>query len=417
MEQVIFAGQGVAGPSTSETQYTSLVAGGGWTATESYTKKVISTGGKIKDLRIKLYMATPGAGKSYTFTLMVNGNPSALTVTISGTDSSGADTTHEVDVVAGDTVSLRCEPTNSPNMLLLFFTTMFEGSTAKESLILGGTGDNTLDKTATEYANLVAAVSIPSATENDHREVCPTSGKIKNLYVELSVDPGTSPDAYKFTLRKGGASQDLTVTITADDTTGHDTDHEVTVAAGDVLTLMIEPVETPSATPYAHWGMTFIADTDGESVILAGTDEDLNTGLTEYSCLQGRDVWQDIEDSFYQLGQSCTLKKLYVLLSAAPGDGKSYTFTLRKPGNGQADGNLTVTITGAATTTGNDVAHTDVISDDDYVDLKCVPSGTPTVADAYWGVVGYIEPAAPPPPGLENKSGNIAAKMMAAGVL
>ncbi|GAH23248.1 unnamed protein product, partial [marine sediment metagenome] len=231
---------------------------------------------------------------------------------------------------------------NTPTARFATWTSMFEGATAKESLLLGSAGNSILDVSTTYYFS-VAQSSNYQAVENDTRQICPTAGKIKNLYVELSIDPGAAPDALRFTLRKNGVSQLLTVTIVADDTTGNDTVNEVTVAAGDILTMMVEPVSTPTGMPYFHWGMTFVADTDGESIILGGDEDDLNTGATEYNHLCGfGSNWTANEADRYQLGQLCTLKKLYVLLSAAPGDGKSYTFTLRKPGNGQADGNLTV---------------------------------------------------------------------------
>ncbi|GAG51531.1 unnamed protein product, partial [marine sediment metagenome] len=225
-------------------------------------------------------------------------------------------------------------------------------------LIFAGAPD-WLSKTATEYLMVTSGFDYWSATEDDHRQVCPTSGKIKNLYVKLLWgDPGNDPDAYRFTLRVNGASpaNGLVVTIVANDTTGDDTAHEVTVAAGDVLTLMCEPLESPGSTVWAFMGMTFVADTDGESLILAGTTNDLHNTDTEYNLLSTFWIssWQADESLVYQMGQECTLKKLYVLLSAAPGDGKSYTFTLRK-GDGLGDGNLAVTITGAATTTGNDL--------------------------------------------------------------
>ncbi|MBA7697257.1 hypothetical protein ES703_105920 [subsurface metagenome] len=411
MEQVIFGGYYDL-LNTTTTEYNLLCGGYEWHATEDQRKQVVSTSGKIKNLRVKLD-DSPGAGKKYVFTLMVNGAPSALTLEIADAATSGADTTHEVDVVAGDLISLQCDPDGTPSARRATWTSMFEGATSKESLILGTV--NWLEKATIEYG-LLAGFTEQSFTENDHRCICPTSGKIKNLYVWLDRDPGTSPDAYEFTLRQdtgaGLGDTALTVTITANDTTGNNTVDEITLSAGDVLTMKIKPLNAPSEEAYAAWGMTFLADTDGESVVMAGLYNDLNTGATEYIYLQSPDAagWFGTESTRLQLGQSCTLKKLYLLLSAAPGDGKSYTFTLRKPGNGQADGNLTVTITGAATTTGSDLVNTDAISDDDYVDLKCVPANTPDVADAYWGLVGYIEPAAV---GLENKSANMAAKMIA----
>lgn len=394
VEQVIFGGHYQV-LSASGTVYSSLIGGSPWTSTELYNRKIVSTSGKITNLRVVL-AGSPGAGKSYDFTLMLNGAPSALTLEIADAATSGSDTTNEVAVVAGDSISLRCVPTGTPAMVRAAWTSMFEGDLSKESLILGGPGVSTISNTATEYSQIMGANDDPTLTENDHRQVCPTPGIIKNLYVELSPDPGLAPDAYRFTLRKNGISQSLTVTITANDTTGNDTTHEVTVAAGDVLTMMVEPLETPSQTPYAYWGMTFVADISGESIILAGSMDDLSASTTEYNFLQASYdyAWTITEAEHYQLGQECTLKKFYVLLSGSPGAGKSYTFTLRKPGNGQADGNLTVTIADAATT-GNDTVNEDAIANDNYVGLKCTPTGTPAGADAYWGLVSYIEPPTP----------------------
>ena len=406
MEQVIFGGYyNTLDPTTTE--YNSLVGGYSWESVEAYFTKLVSTDGVIKNLRVKLN-DSPGAGKKYTFTLMINGNPSALTLEIADAATSGADTTHEIDVVAGDTAYLRCAPTGTPTARYATWTSMFEGDTAKESLIMGGS-ISSLSSTSTEYAQVMGAHTGYTTNENNFRQVVPTAGTIKNLYVKLTADPGTSPDAYRFTLRKGGASQTLTVTITADNTTGNDTVHEVAVVAGDILTLMIEPLNTPSATPAAYWGMTFVADTDGESIILGGSVQSLSASATWYNYFTGHEgnLWIATEAEHYQLGQLCTLKKLYVLLSAAPGAGKSYTFTVRIA---VADSNVVATVADAATT-GNSGALEDTVVNDDYVDLESTPAGTPAAAAAYWGLVSY---RAPP---VGAKSANMGSKMVAAGLL
>jgi len=412
MEQVIVGGAYDA-YGASDVVYNPLIGDNSWSPLEIQRIKVIGTSGKIKNLRVKLNSA-PGAGKTFTFTLIVNGIASALTLDIAGaTATSGYDTTHEVDVSGGDIVSLECDPHGVTFSRYTTWTSMFEGTTAKESLILGGSGSIMISSSNTTYAQIMGGETAPSTTENDQRQVCPTSGKIKNLYVKLNEAPG-SGNSFTFTLRVDGVNSDLTVTISDDATTGNDTVHEISVSAEDILTMEIVPFSSPTFGTYGNWGMAFVADIDGESVILAGTDNDLNAGSTEYMYLQGDDnkAWHATEGQRYQLGQSCILKKLYVLLSAAPGTDKSYTFTLRKPGNGQADGNLTVTIAGAVATTGNDVAHTDVIADDDYLDLECTPTNTPDVVDAYWSLVGYIEPPAPPPAGA---TWNIASRVAMMG--
>jgi len=385
MEQVLFAGYGDA-LNSGATEYNGLPGGHSWLATEFDRSHLVSTSGKLKNLRVEL-AAAPGVGTSYTFTLRVNGVNSALTVTIADAITSAEDITHKVDVVAGDAVCLQCVPAGTPTTPKARWTTMFEGNTAKESLVLGGSRAMNSD---TYYAPVSQSICVCCSVENDTRRVCPTSGKFKNLYVRLAEDPGTSPDAYRFTLRVNGVSSTLTCTITADDTTGNNTINEVTVSAGDVLTLMIEPLNAPTNSPNVIFGMTFVADTDGESLILGGTNHNLSYTTTKYSQVITAHysvTWSSTESDRHQLGQACTLKKLYVLLQAAPGDGHSYTFTVRET---SVDTAITVTISGVATT-GNDTVNTHSVAGGDEVDLECIPAGEyPASADAYWGLVGYI---------------------------
>jgi len=88
---------------------------GSWTTTESDVRRHGSlTTYTIKDLYVLLPSA-PGAGKSYTFSLMVNGSAAGPTVTISDTDTSGSDTsTAGVVVLSTDTLSVRVVPSGTP---------------------------------------------------------------------------------------------------------------------------------------------------------------------------------------------------------------------------------------------------------------------------------------------------------------
>lgn len=395
MKQVIFGGVWEL-LSTSENYYASLMGTSiNWDSFEIRHRGVVSTSGKIKNLRVKLDGA-PGADKSYDFTLMLNGAPTALTLEIADTDTSGANTVNEIDVVAGDTISLLCDPTSSPTARYATWTSMFEGDTEKESLILGGLPGYRLDIAITEYSQPGYCFGAPTNVEDNFRGVCPTSGTIKNLYVELDADPGSGGDAYRFTLRLNGATvgESLIVTITEPDKTGFDVAHNLAVVAGDILTMMIEPISTPSAMPYAHWGMTFVADIDGESIILGGVNDTPRNYSDELNTLHsGGRTWRSVaqEERVIQLGQSCTLKKLYMLLSAAPGGGKSYTFTVRVA---ESDSNVVATVADAATT-GNSGALEDTVADDDYIAFKSSPDGTPAEPAVYWGVVSYIAPPVP----------------------
>ena len=234
--------------------------------------------------------------------------------------------------------------------------------------------------------------------------MCPTDGTLKNFYVKLSEDPGTSPDAYEFTVRVNGAepANTLLVTIFANDTTGNDVAHTVDVSAGDILTLKIEPVNTPAATPAAYWGVTCEADVDGESIILGGTIGDLDRSATEYNTIQSGEyniMWDNAEAERYQLGQVCTIKKLHILLNGTPGAGKKYDFTVRVAGAGS---NVVATVS-ALNTTGNSGVLEDTVDLDEYIDLESDPDSSPTARDAYWGLVCFTEEAPPAGVGMGAK--------------
>jgi len=383
MEQVLFGGF-YHKLYNAATAYNTLVGGDNWFGSDTLVYKPVSTDGVIKYLRVKLSGA-PGVGKKYTFALMLNGNPTALTLEIADGATTGSNMVNEIIVTAGDTVSLRCIPNGTPTQVYATWTSMFEGDNPNESLILGG-GAQTLSSAGIRYCQVMCAYAVYTAVENDHREVMPTAGTIKDLYVQLDADPGNAPDAYRFTLRLNGATvaQSLIVTITADDTTGSDLVHNLAVVAGDVLTMMIEPLNGPAVEPRAHWGMTFVADIDGESVVLSGISNDLDDTLTEYNNVTGVRInwWTAIEGGRYQLGQICVLKKLHVLLSAPPGAGNDRDFAIRIAGTNV----ITLQISDAATT-GDSGALEDTVVNDDYLTIRTIPTDTPDVADAYWGFV------------------------------
>jgi hypothetical protein len=325
----------------------------------------------------------------YLITLYVNGNPSAVAVTIAADGTTGVDT-DSVDVSAGDYVYLKCtrpdgDPANTPSAR---WSILWTGDTANESIIMGG-AQGVVDATA--YAPISNGAYYSNATEALTCQCIPTGGTLKSLYVRLATDPGAAPDAYTFTLRKAGDTT-LTCTITADNTTGNDTAHTVAVVAGDLVDMAIVPVETPATASYVAWGMVFAATTDGESLILGGNTDSPSNSATQYANLQTGIIgagWQNTEAQ--QGGQAhasnAILRNFYVALQNAPDVGNTFTFTVRKTGPASTD--LVIAITGAATT-GSDTAHTYTMADYDDMAIMSVPDSTPTTGCVYWGLVCYI---------------------------
>lgn len=383
MRQVIIAGQNDA-LGGGATEYNGLMAGRDWVAGQF--EHVITTPGTISNLLVELSGA-PGAGTSYIFTLMLNGAPTALVATIANADTQGQDTANSVSVVAGDKVSLRCTFTGAPANPTARWSSLFTGTVAKQSLIMG---QGYCDKNFVSYAPIMYGNSPLAAAEASVYCVCPTSGKIKNLYVNLTASPGVAPDAFRYTLMVDGVPSTLTVTVTAPDTSGSDIAHEVTVAAGQLLDLMVEPLNAPSNSNTTSWGMTFEADIDGESIIVSGGSDQPHQVASEYNYLSlgvYNFVWSSPESNYYHLGQPTTLRKLYVYLSAAPGAGKSRSVSIRV----NATSRITVNIADAAQT-GNNVADTWALANFDHLDLETDPVGSPANADVHWGMVGYISP-------------------------
>jgi len=378
----------------STTEYNSIGSGDYWDD-DINQDTIVSTPGTLRNLRVELD-DVPGTG-TYTFTLrraVGEGAPAntALTCTVAADGTTASDTEHDVTVAAGDVISLECNPDSPDNARYAKWTMEFEGDNANESLILQDA--RSWVGTSTQYKAL--GVGGYSSNASNVNSVCPTSGTIKNLYVKLQDDPGDSPEGYKFTLMKNGAPTDLTCTVTADDKSGNDTAHDVTVAAGDVLNIKCEPVNSPTVSTAFSSGLTFVADTDGESIIWgAVTNQNLLADSTGFYYLsaQSASTWSTTENQRQTWVQECVFKKLYVKLANSPGADKGYTFTIRQNGASPANG-LAVEISGDTDTTGNDTTHTITISDGDDVGIMSVPSNTPTVGRVGWGLVCFI---APPP--------------------
>ncbi len=360
--------------------YNSPFGGQSWLAEEDRRRAVASPPGKLSKFRIELDMA-PGAGNSYIFTIMKNGVAQSLAVTISGTDTAGDDTTNEVDLVAGDYVGIRITYTGSPDHPRPRWALEFDPTTANNYWLSGIVHCNA---STTIYGNLYGCGD-ESSSRGDEEAPMPTAGTVKNLYVRLNVDPGTSPDAYTFEIEKNGAGNALQVSIVADDITGHNTSDTRSYNAGDRISIAITPVAAPAVSSWGAYGVTFVPTTAGKAPVLFSAGDmaanPSNVGTVfQQPANQAWTNW-DATDIFLALVSECTIADLYVYLQTAPGAGKSWKFTFRKNG---ADTSLEVTIADTDQS-GNDTAHPVSASDNDQVSMESNPTSTPTQSRTAWG--------------------------------
>lgn len=109
-----------------------------------------------------------------------------------------------------------------------------------------------------------------------------------------------------------------------------------------------------------------------------------STSGTRYFGLCFNGVTATQNDSVNYIPAAGVFSNAYIALSAAPGAGKSYTFTLQKNG---VDTSVVVTISDAATS-GQDITHSVTFAAGDHATWKCVPSGTPGAANV---IQFYVE--------------------------
>lgn len=123
-EYTSFCSMATGGANLADSTYYSVLGVDGTGASAYNSRKfVITSSGVIKNLRVNIATA-PGTNNSHTITLYKNGTSTPLAVTISGTSTSGSNTTDAVSVSAGDTISLFVSqsgtPTGSGNATISF---------------------------------------------------------------------------------------------------------------------------------------------------------------------------------------------------------------------------------------------------------------------------------------------------------
>jgi hypothetical protein len=355
--------------------------------TEAHRTFLVTTPGVFSKLYYATIAAAPGAGKSWNITMRVNGATPAgsLSATIADTNQSGSDLVHTVSVVAGDTVDLLVTGVGTPSGSSMAWSVQFDSTNTAESMLNGNGGSEALSTSSTQMVNLGGAdeqsVIKTYSTGIKQSFVSPISGTIKNLYVKLGTAPGEQYTRTFTVFVNGTTSTDVTCTVPSEGTTASDAVNSVAVTAGDYITILSTVSGTPVASTVSL-GITFEADVDGYFIVSPYiTNSVMDTSTAQYMFVaDSGGAIRATEDGYSQdiLGD-CTIKNCYIALcdgagaAVSPGDGNTYTFTLRKMGEDTA---LAVAITGAATSGNSSV---DVVATGGQrACTKVVPDSSPT---------------------------------------
>lgn len=321
-------------------------------------------------LRVKVATA-PGTGKNLVFTILKNGVATALTCTISGAATTAQDLSHTVSFAAGDTITMQCTLDTGGTPSAQTWWTTRQDATGNYAVL----GSKNTTATGIVAGQGVSTGTFPSS---DAGTIIPCAGTISNLYVNASGATGT------ITINKNGTGQTVTIVLAAN--TGNDTTHSFSVAAGDRISIN----NTVTGRSFG-FGFTFAPTTDGNSFIgHADNGHNTNNAATAYYQLlaDGDGSWDTTETNTQLMLQACTLTGIFSQTQVSPGVApKAYAFTARQ---NAADTAATVTINDASASpndgngrAGNLTGQSITIADDDLVDVKCVPTSTPSGLHAY----------------------------------
>lgn len=378
MQQVIFGARSLL--VFDATRYYPLIGAYPGNANEDVVKVLTRTPGDFSDFYVELENA-PGSGNSITFTVMRNGNPTSLAVTISGTGTTGSDTSSTISCNITDAFSVRTTYTGSPSTNYVRHSILFTSDYAKQSLILFG-GLGFAGTSYTNYGNIFSHGRNWSQFEDPFQQIIPTSGKLSFFAIELATAPGAGKSWF-FTLRKNGDDTNLDFIISGTDTYGADNTTEVEVRQGDIITISAVPTGAPAEDTF--WGgLRFTADIDHESLVMGGSPD--TPGGDEYNFLANRTdkTWASSESNLLCLGQNIILKKLSLYSDGAPGDG-TRTLTVRRESNDTA---LVVNMTGDTEKAYNNFDEISV-SNGDSLSVKYNSSGAPSGLALKWSCVAY----------------------------
>ena len=345
--------------------------------TEAEVQSVISEAGTLKRMVITL-SAAPGTDNSYAFKIYKNGVGTALTVTISGTSTTGT-IAADVTVAAGDRLSIEYIPTSTPTTSNADIWIEFQPTTANNFTYPCGFGVTQISA-APQHCGLLsgsAASGAPGTDSEATRSVSPIAGTITKFYVKVATAPGAGKSWTFEILVNGVEDATAEVIIGETDTAVNVTDLAIAVAAGDYLTFQLK-TETgvATATRAMSAAVTFVPTTPGQFAICTQADSGGTSTVAAFYGFYGKaDVSVDYNGTETAVQRTVPTKlrakALYARITTAPGaSGDTYTFRSRV---GAGNGNISFTIVDAATTGG--AAGTDNYNAGNLIDIGITPSG------------------------------------------
>jgi len=391
--------------STSATEYT--WQSGGMT-TQVAGDILVPAAGTLEDLYVELTETPHPTSASANYRFMVQhydesaGGPwqdTNIWCSIHGNGGlSCEDLTSSVSVDAGDRVVLQVTPISGVTATpLARWGVWFTPDTPNQTWLVGSTGAS-IFKTGTEEYTSIGTLDTPDTTRSNHEIIIPDNGDITNFRVRVET-PITDGELDVFLCVNGTCSTSTPYCIIwkfpgfGGVPQMCSSGQRVEVSEGDRLAVFLDPyqssppdiastVDVAAVFEPAHYGAF--------PMVSISTNNAIVNNATRYSFVNsGKLQMFTTEQEAFQLAPATfDIKQLFVGLDAAPGSGKSYTFTTRRCTTPAtcADTDLSCTVTGGATSC-QDTGTADLAAGRE-VTMKVVPSGTPTATKARFSVLG-----------------------------
>lgn len=229
---------------------------GTWNATQNLNEIVVPTTGTINNLFVKSDTA-PGTATSFAVAIIQNGSATALSATVSGTNTTANDTSDSFSVAAGDTISVQITPTGTPTVGRYVWGMQFTPTNPGESFF-GFGNSNTPSNTATTYEIPLSVGNNGYNSTEAARQLAIGDTTITAIYGLFLTPPGLAASR-TLTMRQNANNTAAAVTISGTNTTGSTTGVSVVVAQSDLIALQLTLSGSPTTTTARMGVLCFIS--------------------------------------------------------------------------------------------------------------------------------------------------------------
>lgn len=371
---------------------------------DAEAKQLVMADETYSHLAIKLAVA-PGVGNSAVFTFVKwsgvgSATPTSLTVTISGTDTEGSNTTDSVSVAPGDFIAMKVV-TDYADTPFYFSASLARAGTEAGVSTYGTLSASGFDAVSTRLSAFSPTTFINHPTANFFSLV-PTAGDMLGYGIHLTTTPGGGKDR-TFTVYLNGVAQDGSGGTVDTQLVFTDAVFPTATASfvlplvpGDRVNVQEDASGSPTAS-FVSYCAVFKAAVDGESMVCAAQVEHMTgTGSSTRYQMPTSDAtggWGFTTEAPVQfigpVGTPFVLRDFHVRMDGPPTTSADFDTRV----NGASPGGTpAVSYTSAESGVKTDATGEVTISNGDLWNMRCViGAGSMFFVRSNWSWAQFIQ--------------------------